>query len=286
MLTFQELGGSPKETYSFDGFQATRTFLIPWEQRNEFAVALFGKASDSGKNNRLAYPGRKDVYASRLHLEPFDPTSVNIRDLNDPKTDLVDYNGSYAKAVVDYSTLDSNDRNDGPINEEGTSISYKMVVESTETLLPSTGWRWGDTVTALPDDIALLKQIPQTTHFVTWSNVSNPPWELITARQGTVNNAVFLGCAAETLLFRGAEANKLYRPGSGLHEGPSAFVWAIKYAFSEKTIKMNGRTYGWNHVYHPETGIWTVVNNGMSRVYDAGDFNSLFRTVFPVDVPA
>ncbi len=285
MPAFQELGGSPKEEYSYDGFQATRTFLVPWEQRNEFAVAVFGSAGDSGSSSRLNYPGRKDVYATRLLFEPFDPASVNIRDLSDLKTDSVDYNGSYAKAIVDYNMLDSNDRTDGPLNEEGTSITYKMVVESEETIFPSTGWRWQDTATPLADDLILSKQVPMTTHYITWSNVVDPPWDKITARQGMVNNALFLGCAAETLLFKGAEANKLYRPGSGLDEGPSSFVWAIKYAFLEKSVKMNNYIYGWNHVYHPETGRWTVVKSGASTVYDLGNFNELFRTVLPDDVP-
>lgn len=285
MLTFQELGGSPEEQYSHDGFHATRSFLVPWEQRNEFAAAVFGTAGDSTSNRRLTYPGRKDVYAYKLRLEPFDPSAVNVRSMADLKTDAVDYNGFYAKAVVDYHTLDSKDRLDGPINEEGTSITYRMAVESEETLLPSTGWKWQDSSTSLATEIVLAKQVPTTTHFVTWGNVVDPPWDKITARQGTVNNAVFLGCAAETLLFKGAEANKLYRPGSGLDEGPSSFVWAIKYAFQEKSVKMNGYTYGWNHVYHPETGRWTIVTHGYSRVYDSSDFNVLFRTVFPEDVP-
>lgn len=285
MLTFQEIGGSPKEEYSYDGFQATRTFLIPWEQRNEFAAAVFGSAAKPSSSSRLNYPGRKDVYACRLLLEPFDPASVNICDLSDLKTDYADYNGSHAMAVVDYRMLDSNDRADGPLNEEGTSITYKMVVESTETLFPSTGWRWQDTATPLADDLVLEKQIPMTTHYITWSNVVDPPWEKITARQGTVNNALFLGCAAETLLFKGAEANKLYRPGSGLDEGPSSFVWAIKYVFLEKAVKMNGYVYGWNHVYHPDTGRWTAITSGSSKLYDSSDFNELFRTVLPEDIP-
>ncbi len=113
----------------------------------------------------------------------------------------------------------------------------------------------------------------------------NPPWDRITAKQGTVNNALFLGCRPETLLFCGAEANKLYRPGYGLDEGPSSFVWAIKYQFSEKAVKMNNNTYGWNHVYHPETGQWTKINHGTATLYDASDFNSLFHAVMPNDIP-
>ncbi len=100
MLSFQEIGGSPKEVYSYDGFQATRTFLVPWEQRSEFALSVFGRESDETSSKRLTYPGRKDVVATQLTLEPFDSSAINVRELFDPKTDLVDYDGSYAKIIV------------------------------------------------------------------------------------------------------------------------------------------------------------------------------------------
>ena len=138
MLTFQEIGGSPKEQYSFDGFTATREFLVPWEQRTEFAQAVFGTEDEPA---RLSYPGRRDVFAWKLRFEPFDTSAVGVCVLENPKTDFVHYNGSFAKAIVDYHMLDSSDRGDGPINEEGTSITYRMVIDSVEETIPATGWR-------------------------------------------------------------------------------------------------------------------------------------------------
>lgn len=284
MLTFQELGGSPVEKYTLEDFSATREFLVPWEHRGDFAVAVFGTSSASGKKTRVTYPGRKDVYAASLRFEPFDPGSVNIRVLENLKTDAVDYDGSYAKAVVEYRTVDSRERSDGPLNEEGTSITYRMAVESAAVELPPAAWAWGNGQ-AVSAETSLVKSIPETIHYVTWSNVVDPPWNEIMSRQGTINNATFLGCEAGTLLFEGAEANKLYRRGAELDEGPSSFVWAIKYAFREKAVKSGGGTRGWNHVYRPETGLWEIVRNGTNYLYDSSDFNTLFRTVLPDDVP-
>lgn len=285
MIPFQELGGSPTERYTSEGFKATREFLVPWEQRNEFASVVFGIGSSSANVSRLAYPGRSDVYAYELRYEPLDPDTVGVRELKDPTTDIVHYNGSFARAKVEYRTLESIDRLDGPINEEGTSITYRMVIESEEIEIPSQGWTWGMTGMTLANDIVLRKSIPHTIHFVTWSNVVDPPWEEITRQQGTVNNATFLGCAPETLLFQGAEAHKLYKPGVGLEEGGAAFTWAIKYSFREKSIKSDGGIFGWNHALLSQTNQWLIVRNGNTRIYDSSDFNDLFRSVLPEDVP-
>ncbi len=275
MLTFQEIGGSPSEQYSLEGFTATREFLVPWENRNEFAQAVFGTTAEPA---RLSYPGRKDVFAWKLRLEPFDPAAIGVGELTDLKKDYVHYNGSYAKAIVDYHTLDSEGRRDGPITEEGTSITYRMVIDAVEELIPASGWRWPDTNQPIPQDMVLSKRIPVTTHHITWSNVVSPPWNAITAMQGTVNSATFQGCLPGTLLFEGAEANKLFRKGGGLEEGPSAYVWALNYAFREKAIKFGGSVYGWNDVYNEVIGQWQNVLQNVATLYDSSDFNRLFQS--------
>lgn len=270
MLTFQELGGSPVERYSESGFTATRQFLVPWEHRNEFAISIFG--SDGGLN----YPGRNDVFASKLRFEPFDTSAVRICELEDLKTDAINYNGSFAKAIVDYQPQDTTDRDVGPVTEEGTSITYRMIIDSMETVIPATGWTWSGTSILLPEDTPLIKRIPITTHYVTWGKVLNPPWETISAYQGTLNNAPFLGCATGTLLFEGVEANKLYRKGVGLDEGPSNYVWALKYTLREKAVKFGGNVYGWNDVYRSNSGTWSCVKFDTKTLYDYCDFNALF----------
>ncbi len=95
--------------------------------------------------------------------------------------------------------------------------------------------------------------------------------------QGTVNSSVFQGCAVGTLLFEGAEANKLFRKGSGLEEGPSSYVWSIKYAFREKAIKFANSVYGWNDVYNSATGTWQNIVQNNVTLYRSNDFNRLFQ---------
>lgn len=285
MLTFQEIGGSPVEKITVGGFSATRTFLVPWEQRNDFALAVFGDKTQSSALTRLAYPGRKDVYATSLRFEPFDADAVGSRTMSNLKTDLVDYDGSFARAVVNYAIVESIGRTDGPVNEEGTSISYRMLIDSDDTELPKTNWRWLSTFDGVGMPETLPKKIPYTLHVLTWSNVVDPPWSAISAAQGTINGEPFLGCATNTLLFLGGEAHKLYLPGSGIDDEPSSFIWSIKYTFRERSVKMAGNVYGWNHEYNPEMARYDIPILIGARLYETSDFNTLFRSVLPDDVP-
>jgi len=276
MLAFQELGGSPHEKYTLDGFSATRQFVIPWEQRVDFVHAVFGDSTQPLVERRLVYPGRSDVFADTLDFEPLESDMIGVRMLANLKTDLVDYNGSFAKATVRYSTTDGKDRNDLPVGEDGTSLTYRMVIDSEESLLPPGGWVWTDTNVAIPIGTEILKKVPVTEHVLTWGQVINPPWTAINICQGKVNVATFLGCPAGTLLFRGAEANKLYQRGTGIVSAPIPFAWAIKYTFRERSVKMNGQVYGWNHFYREGGGNWVPIQHGSSSLYDSGDFDSLF----------
>ena len=94
--------------------------------------------------------------------------------------------------------------------------------------------------------------------------------------QGTVNQSEFLGCPAGTLVFEGADANKLYAGDFG--SGASPFCWQIKYLFRERSIKHDGGVYGWNHFYREDPAGWVEITNGSANMYDEADFNTLFQS--------
>ncbi len=286
-LVFQELGGSPREHYSLSGFTAVREFLVPWENRTEFVRAVFGTSSLSLKQRRVIYPGRKDVFATSLRFEPLDADAVNPREMSELGTDLVDYDGSFAKAVVEYAMLDSQERKDAAMPEDGTAITYAMKVVASDIEMAPAGWKWSDTGAALSAATKFTKRVPVTEHHLTWSYVSNPPWTVISSAQGKVNSASFLGCAPGTLLFEGGEANKLYKPGYGLDEGVQAFCWQIKYIFRELSLKGNGSALGWNAIQRTESGSWATVSNTSGRpLYDSTNFQTLFvNATLPFDLP-
>ena len=100
---FKEIAGSPCEQYNSEGFQATRTFLVAWEDRDDFAAELLGTAA-GGSGGPVQYPDKPTVHAIRLQLEPFDPDAPDVQPLGDLMVGLNRYSGSFAKAIVDYET--------------------------------------------------------------------------------------------------------------------------------------------------------------------------------------
>ena len=178
---------------------------------------------------------------------------------------------------MEYQTVNPQDRVDGPDSEAGTHLTYRMLYGvETQELLPG-GWTWDDLPTVpAPADLAPARAIPFTDHHLTWDQVLFPPWDAIRTLQGKVNSTVFLGCPPETMLFLGAEANKLYR--SGLGAGASEFCWQIHYVFRERAIKQGGQVLGWNHLWRPDPPGWAVLTNGAGPFYEAADLNLLFQS--------
>ncbi len=276
-VSLKEIGGSPIERYTRSGFSAQRQFLIAWEDREAFALEVLGRAASHAGATAAQYPGKPTAMAATLRYEPFDPQLPDNKSLVALSHDLNSYSGQYALATVEYRVLNTQDREDGPANEPGTHITYRMNPVTQEQEIRPQGWVWSDQPTLpLPDDQTLTKVIPLTEHHLTWHEVVRPPWTTIQALQGTVNAVEFLGCPAGTLLFAGAEANKLYR--AGLESEPSEFAWKIHYLFLERSVKHLGQVFGWNHCYRDNPAGWAEPVSGSAKLYDAADFAPLFRS--------
>jgi hypothetical protein len=275
-VPFQELAGFPVEQYTLAGFRARRQFLVAWDDRDAFARELLGTAAQHGGSVWLSYPGKPTVVAVSLRYEPLNPRGLDVQTLGDLTEGLNRYSGSFAKATVEYRTVNTQDRDDGPHVEPGTHLTYRMefVVER-EKLLPG-GWTWADNGQAVSGGLELWRAVPMTDHVLTWHQVLNPPWNAIRALQGKLNAAEFLGCPAGTVLFLGAEANKLYR--GGFETEPSAFCWRIRYVFRERAVKHAGAVYGWNHVWRDNPAGWAELTAGANRLYESADLAALFPT--------
>lgn len=276
-VSFKELGGSPTEQYTLEGFNAQRQFLIAWEDRDAFAAEVMGRASEHGGQAWVNYPDKTSVFAVKLRYEPFDPDNPDSKTIAQLTEGLNSYSGSFAKAVVDYRTVNSRDRDDGPENEAGTHLTYRMLFDAEYQSITPGGWTWTDEpAISAPSDLDLQKRIPTTEHHLTWHQVVNPPWDEIRGLQGKVNQGEFLGCPEATLLFEGAEANKLFR--AGFEIGFSEFCWQIHYLFRERSVKHGGNVYGWNHFYREDPPGWATLTNGSDLVYDLADFSTLFQS--------
>lgn len=274
-VPFQELAGSPIEEYSTGGFRARRQFVIAWDDREAFAQQLLGTPAEYGGQPWLYYPGKPTVVAVRVRFEPLDPQAVEVQSLAELAEELNRYGGSFAKATVEYRTVGTQDRLDGPPAEPGTHLTYRMEFVVETGRLPPAGWSWADSGLPIFAEAELPHAVPMTDHILIWLQVRNPPWETIRDMQGKVNASSFLGCAPGTLLFLGAVANKLYR--AGLEEGPSEFCWSLRYVFRERAVKHAGQVYGWNHAWRDDPAGWAELSAGEHRPYAAADLAALFR---------
>jgi hypothetical protein len=275
-VPFKELGGSPTERYTPDGFLARREFLVAWEDRDAFVAEVLGQAADYGSSPSLCYPGKTSVFAVSVAFEPFDPDSPDLQALTDLTEGLNSYSHSFAKATVLYRTLTLRDRPDGPDNERDTQLTYRMEHDAELVNISPRGWQWADNPSlTVPEDLELGKVVPVTDHLLTWRQVVRPPWDAMRTLQGKVNLGTFLGCPEGTVLFRGATANKLFR--SSFEAGASEFCWEIQYAFRERAIKFDGQVYGWNHAFRDDPPGWIELTHGTDRLYDLADFSPLFQ---------
>ena len=278
-MSLQEIGGSPKEQYDIEGFSAERVFLVPWEDREQFAATVLGTASQANPIPPLTYPGHDGTIAVRLKMEPLDPAAIEFRSAQNWATDLPHYSGSYLKSTVYYESINEDDRDDLPETPPGSWLTYRMEIGMGEVMLPLSDWKWSDRPDiVLPNDYSGVKQIPYTEHHLTWNQVIGPPWSAVSQMQGKINQTAFIGCVPGTLLFVGAAGNKLYRKGDTVSDNPSSFTWQIRYVFREKSIKSGGSVFGWNHFYRQSPPGWVELVEGTNKFYDSGDFNDLFAT--------
>ena len=281
-IIFQELSGSPEETYTTDDFTAVRKFLVPWADRYDFADWLRGATDAFGSRESIAYPNRPDVEPHKIHIKPFDAASLKKTGMETPSDALNSYT-SFALVTVYYKLLTSQDLEDGPTAESGTRLSYRINFQLQAVDINGSGLYWNGSATSLGADAVVVKTVPLTEHILTWKQVLFPPWTAMRELQGKVNSVEFLDCPPGTLLYEGVGVNKLFR--SDLQDGASEFCWQLEYRFLQRIIYQGASRYGWNAVYRKETGKWENVVLGKSAgyelnsgtpFYESGDFNALF----------
>lgn len=91
----QEVGGSPKETYSRSDFSAVRTFLVLWNRREEFVRLMFSSAA--------TYPGQPQTVAVKIVLQPLDTESFDNSAVTNAAVQAS--LNRWAKAIVSYGTV-------------------------------------------------------------------------------------------------------------------------------------------------------------------------------------
>ena len=274
MTQYLELAGSPVEEFSAAGFRARRFFLVPWENRAAFAEAVLGQGEYSEVFPPSSYPGRPDVLAVAVRITPDDAESVRLVPEDRRPGWLASYPGSFARVEVQYELPREEEITQIPALYANERISHRIRTQLSEFALPASGWVWeADPATPLPSDFPLMLTVPITEHVLTVRTVLQPDWQTLADLQGKVNAESFLTRPAETLLFLGVTASKLYR--GSLEAGPSPFAWELRLTFLERAIKHGGRILGWNHCFRPDTGTWDRPLAGGHPLYELADFQIL-----------
>lgn len=233
-VSFKELAGSPRETYGPEGMRAQRRFLCAWEERDAVVEELLGDGYELGGSARASYPGKPDVVALRVRVEPFDDDLVE-QQFPGLSKGLNAYHG-FAQVTAHYELLAPADRNDMPATEGNTLLSYRMESGSETLTLAGDDLLWlGNPDAVLASDADGAIQLPYTRHVLTWHRVVSPPWTAIRNATGTLNDDAFLGASAGTLLFEGATAEREFLRISGLAD--AEFAWRIEYRFRENSLK-------------------------------------------------
>jgi hypothetical protein len=281
-VTFQELAGSPTESYGDKGFSATRRFLVAWSDRRQFVQELAGYG-DVGGTGPLQYPGFPGVNIVDVKIEPF-TDDVESQSL----TSLITGLNSYSNAVVTvrYEYVSRADDNASDIElQEYTWLTHRRVARIEAYVHKTEHWRFtggGGGADSGDSEHFFTQRIPVVEHHYTWHFVRRPPWTTINNYLGYANAADWHGYDAETILFDSYDAGiSFIRLDDGTE--PEA-LWTLSYLFREKRIQIPGGTVGgWNHNYDTTKGSrgWkkTFDENGEVAYQLTNFFDSLFQYI-------
>ncbi len=119
-----------------------------------------------------------------------------------------------------------------------TDLKKKIVLSAQEK---------NNTAIAVPPDLQCGKIVPHIEHTLVWNYVQWPPWVSIRAGAGKLNDKLWAGAPAETVLFLGADWEHEYTSSK------QQSYWKLTYKFSEKNYNAldPNNPRGWNHFWRP-----------------------------------
>lgn len=144
---------------------------------------------------------------------------------------------------------------------------------------PARDLRWTDNVSGSPS--AAIPQedsgvgrvvIPSQDWVITLSNLAAINLPKLTDRLGKVNNAMFIGYPAETVLFESYDVDWQW----SLDNGSPKVTWSVAWHLKVRAIKRGDNTYGWNHEYRGPDGWIKVKLADNTDRYEAANFADLF----------
>lgn len=300
-ITFTELAGSPEESYSPQGFKATRQILVPWENRDALIRSMLGNNEIFGGLVWANYPGRSDVKVAGIKSVPWDTKVPDSATFDEITEDLNGYTGQLAHLTVEYAWLPPANWPD-PKNldlnlEKGTHLTYRRKLGGEYRSLPGLHIQWrGNAAAPVPKDSAQTIRVPIIEHHITWHRVTAPPIDAMRERVGKVNDADWLGFRKETLLYEGStlEAQFIgFPPVDPLADLTGEWSpWKLTHVLREKVIIDSdiddgfpdpGNTVGWNHTWRNSVDgarwdrLVPTIDTESHGQYKLANFDALFQ---------
>lgn len=270
-VSFRELTGSPVEIYGSGPMRATRKILVDWSDRDDFLRELLGTYVPFGGGGTANYPDRPSVIPVRVRVEAFTSDVVSA-EYSDVSIDLNSYIG-LALFSIDYEHVAYQwpDIEEFQL-EDFTYLTHRRTGGAEAVVHKASAWKKdGDDANIQDANQVFTQRIPITEHHYAWNYVLQPPFAAINASIGKVNETVWHGYPAETVLFDSYSMDIQFII---LDDGSLPLtLWQLTYVFRERRVNLpDGSVGGWQYVYLNDAG-----NVGWAKVTDP-DGNPMYKT--------
>lgn len=297
-VPFTELAGSPSESFSPQGFTATRQILVAWANRDAMVRELLGDNENFGGLGWAQYPGRSDVKVSGIQSIPWETQVPDAAVFTQIDEDLNGYTGQLAHMTIQYTWLPGGiwPFPAGTIDlgvEAGTHLTYTRRLGGEYRTLPGLHLAWQRSADLpVPKDALQTIRVPTTEHHFTWERVTQPPTTAMSALVGKINDALWQGFKTETLLYEGSTLDRQFigfPPVDPLADLEGEWSpWKVTHVFRQliiENVNVQGAQNhaGWNHTWSnvdvAGQPIWDrlVSVAGGETQYQLANFDPLFQ---------
>lgn len=291
--SYREDVNSGTGTFSEDGSEVSRVFMVDWDRWRAFVSDCLGNPNYTGPGDisRVLpeqHPEALGFYATACKVSPAGQSAVsgNKSAWKVARIDTTFKPVPYAvKANADIAT------------ELDRFVSRKVLNKGDYLQLQITSFKWvsralvngqKQPLGASPGIVTPSKMLEYTWHRIptrpAGGGDTNRPFrcpldEVIPLFLGKTNSLAFDAIYPPgTVLFTGAEA-EMVRPVLAT----GAFTWNVRYFFEcrDNGAGIGGERAGINYVYDPLNSRWDLIttdgNAAGQRLYNSGDFATLFR---------
>lgn len=217
---------------------------------------------------RRKMPGSDILVTKQVSFEPFTGSLPGDPFNYDEDAPEGTYDELYRVTIQYETSFDSESSEEDPDDPE-TFLEHSVTVGGEALLIPPQKLKassadvkdqQGGTGSPVKSpQLPIVKQIPTIEHILKWKYCLAPNWDRIILALGKVNDKtepLFFNANKECVMFMGVSGSRQY-----LWNGRTTRIapWNLDFRFTHREIEEDGKVYGHNHVYIPETGTWKKI---------------------------